>query len=80
VYSVPIGGMLQRLPISIGGSGSTYLYGFVDARFKPNMKKDDCLKFVSEGMFVCLLLFVVFVVVFFVVQHRAAFNIWRLWD
>lgn len=50
VYSVPIGGMLQRQPFAIGGSGSTYLYGYVDAQFKPSMKKDDCLKFVSQAV------------------------------
>ena len=49
VYSIPIGGMLQRQPFAIGGSGSTYLYGYVDAQFKPDMKKEECLKFVSSG-------------------------------
>ncbi|XP_076472645.1 proteasome subunit beta type-6-like [Babylonia areolata] len=50
VYSVPIGGMMQRLPFTIGGSGSTYLYGFVDAQFKLGMKKEECLKFVSSAV------------------------------
>merc|ERR1712203_1111962 len=34
VYSVPIGGMCVRQPFSIGGSGSTYVYGYVDATYK----------------------------------------------
>ncbi|KAK7093562.1 proteasome subunit beta type-6-like [Littorina saxatilis] len=50
VFSVPIGGMLQRGPFAIGGSGSTYLYGYVDAMFKPDMKQEDCLKFVSNAV------------------------------
>ncbi|XP_076451453.1 proteasome subunit beta type-6-like [Babylonia areolata] len=50
VFSVPIGGMLQRQPFAIGGSGSTYLYGYVDAEFKENMTKDECLKFVSRAV------------------------------
>ncbi|KAL8569656.1 Proteasome subunit beta type-6 [Nucella lapillus] len=50
VYSVPIGGMLQRQPFAIGGSGSTYLYGFVDAEFKEKMAKDQCLQFVSRAV------------------------------
>ncbi|CAD6230588.1 GSCOCG00006834001-RA-CDS [Cotesia congregata] len=41
VYSIPIGGMCVRQPISIGGSGSTYVYGYVDAHYKPNMTKDQ---------------------------------------
>ena len=44
-----MGGMAQRLPFAVGGSGSTYIYGFVDAAYKPDMKKEDCLKFVANG-------------------------------
>eukprot|EP00745_Piridium_sociabile_P000448 TRINITY_DN10290_c0_g1_i2.p1 TRINITY_DN10290_c0_g1~~TRINITY_DN10290_c0_g1_i2.p1 ORF type:complete len:241 (-),score=60.00 TRINITY_DN10290_c0_g1_i2:319-1005(-) len=50
VYSVPIGGMLQRQPFAIGGSGSTYLYGYVDAEFKEKMTKEQCLTFVSKAV------------------------------
>lgn len=46
VYCVPIGGMCTRLPIGIGGSGSTYVYGYVDANYKPNMEKEECINFV----------------------------------
>ncbi|KAG8236443.1 hypothetical protein J437_LFUL016970 [Ladona fulva] len=50
VYSVPIGGMCVRQPISIGGSGSTYVYGHVDANFKLNMTKKECLQFVTNTL------------------------------
>ncbi|XP_046396937.1 proteasome subunit beta type-6 [Ischnura elegans] len=50
VYSVPIGGMCMRQPISIGGSGSTYVYGYVDSNFKPNMSKKDCMQFVTNTL------------------------------
>lgn len=50
VYSIPLGGMCVRQPYAIGGSGSTYIYGFCDANFKPNMQRDDCLNFVKQGM------------------------------
>ena len=30
VWCVPVGGMVVRQPVSIGGSGSTYLYGLMD--------------------------------------------------
>ena len=34
VYTIPLGGMVLRQPFSIGGSGSTYIYGHVDKTFK----------------------------------------------
>ena len=49
VYSIPLGGMCIRQPVTIGGSGSTYLYGHVDATFKENMTKEECLKFCKDG-------------------------------
>jgi len=48
VYAIPIGGMIVRQAIAIGGSGSTYIYGFVDAAFKEGMKEDDCVDFVKK--------------------------------
>lgn len=51
VYSIPIGGMCVRQPISIGGSGSTYVYGYVDAQYKPNMSKNECLKLVENSKY-----------------------------
>lgn len=50
VYSVPIGGMCVRQPISIGGSGSTYVYGYVDANYKPNMTKDQTVELVQNTL------------------------------
>ncbi|XP_015117360.1 proteasome subunit beta type-6 [Diachasma alloeum] len=50
VYSIPIGGMCVRQPISIGGSGSSYIYGYVDANYKPNMSKEECIKLVTNSL------------------------------
>lgn len=50
VYSVPLGGMCVRQPFSIGGSGSTYVYGYVDATFKEGMTKEECLKFCKNTL------------------------------
>ncbi|XP_048772380.1 proteasome subunit beta type-6-like [Ostrea edulis] len=50
VFGIPLGGMLTRMPFSTGGSGSTYIYGYVDSNFKPGMTKEECLKFVSNGL------------------------------
>ncbi len=41
VYTIPLGGMRVRQPFSIGGSGSTYIYGYCDSAFKPNMTKEE---------------------------------------
>merc|ERR1712012_305994 len=48
VYSVPIGGALVRQPASIGGSGSTYLYGFLDANYKEDMDQEHCVELVKQ--------------------------------
>ncbi|KZC10251.1 Proteasome subunit beta type-6, partial [Dufourea novaeangliae] len=50
VYSVPLGGMCVRQPISIGGSGSTYVYGYMDSQYKSNMSKDECIKLVENTL------------------------------
>ncbi|XP_018579979.1 proteasome subunit beta type-6 [Anoplophora glabripennis] len=50
IYSIPIGGMCVRQPVSIGGSGSSYVYGYVDANYKPNMSKEECAKFVANTL------------------------------
>lgn len=49
VYTVPLGGMMVRQPVATGGSGSTYVYGYVDQHFKIGMTKDECMKFVLNG-------------------------------
>lgn len=50
VYSVPIGGMCVRQEVSIGGSGSSYVYGYVDANYKPKMPKEDCVQFIKNTL------------------------------
>lgn len=49
VYVVALGGMMVRQPVTIGGSGSTYIYGYVDAKYKPNMSREECLQFAANG-------------------------------
>lgn len=44
-----MGGMLTRQPVSVGGSGSSYIYGYVDANYQPGMSKEECLRFVANG-------------------------------
>ena len=49
VYSIPIGGMCVRQEVTIGGSGSSYVYGYVDANYKKGMTKDECIEFVMNS-------------------------------
>jgi 20S proteasome subunit beta 1 len=56
VYNISLGGAMVRQPFAIGGSGSTYIYGYCDATFVPNMTRDQCLKFVRNCKF-CFLYF-----------------------
>ncbi|XP_069581002.1 proteasome subunit beta type-6 isoform X36 [Brachyistius frenatus] len=50
VYCVPIGGMLVRQPVSVGGSGSSYIYGFMDSNYKPGLNKDQCLELTAAAL------------------------------
>ncbi|XP_050316148.1 proteasome subunit beta type-6 [Anthonomus grandis grandis] len=50
VYSIPIGGMVVRQSVSIGGSGSSYVYGYVDANYKKGMTRDECVQFVTNTL------------------------------
>jgi len=50
VWEIPLGGACIRQPFSIGGSGSSYIYGFVDANFRPGMSRDECLTFVRAAL------------------------------
>lgn len=43
------GGMCVRQAVSIGGSGSTYVYGYVDANYKRGMSQEDCVKFITNS-------------------------------
>ncbi|MBN3306942.1 PSB6 protein, partial [Amia calva] len=50
VYTVPMGGMLVRQPVSVGGSGSSYIYGFIDSNYRPGMNREECLRFAAEAL------------------------------
>lgn len=50
VYSVPIGGTMVRAPYTIGGSGSTYIYGYCDQAYKPGMTAVECRAFVKNAL------------------------------
>jgi hypothetical protein len=43
--------MIVRKNIYISGSGSIYAMGYLDAHYKPNMSKEECLELVKIGNF-----------------------------
>lgn len=49
VYHIPAGGSLHKQEFSIGGSGSTYIYGYCDANFRESMTKEEGIEFVKNG-------------------------------
>jgi len=50
VYSIPLGGSLHKQSYAIGGSGSTYIYGYCDANWREGMEKDDAVNFVKGAL------------------------------
>jgi hypothetical protein len=51
VYNIPLGGGMFRQPWAIGGSGSTYIYGYCDATFEEGWGEDRTVQFVKDCEF-----------------------------
>ena len=49
VYVVPLSGMVVRKKIYISGSGSIYPMGYLDAHYRPDMSKEECLALCTTG-------------------------------
>ncbi|XP_023579186.1 proteasome subunit beta type-6 [Octodon degus] len=47
---LPMGGMMVRQSFAIGGSGSSYIYGYVDATYRKGMTKEECLQFTANAL------------------------------
>jgi len=50
VYNIPLGGGLFKGPWAIGGSGSTYIYGFCDSTFREGWGKEETIDFVRNAL------------------------------
>jgi len=50
VYTVNVGGSLHKTPYAIGGSGSTYIYGYCDANWKEGMEEAEGVDFVKGSL------------------------------
>lgn len=51
VYNVPLGGGVFQQPWAIGGSGSTYIYGYCDSTWREDMSREETLEFVKNGTY-----------------------------
>ncbi|KAJ1845040.1 Proteasome subunit beta type-1 [Coemansia sp. RSA 2611] len=50
VFEIPRGGSLHQQEFAVGGSGSTYIYGFCDKTFRPGMNREECIEFVKNAV------------------------------
>ncbi|KAF7355156.1 Proteasome subunit beta [Mycena sanguinolenta] len=50
VYNIPLGGGLFRQPWAIGGSGSTYVYGYCDATYQEGWGRGETIEFVKKTL------------------------------
>ena len=50
VYSIPLGGSLHKQSYAIGGSGSTYIYGYCDANWREDMNEEQGVNFVKGAL------------------------------
>ncbi|GAA5997039.1 proteasome subunit beta [Rhodotorula paludigena] len=50
VYNIPLGGGLFKGPWAIGGSGSTYIYGYCDATYREDWGRDETVEFVKNAL------------------------------
>lgn len=48
VWNVPLGGGVFKAPWAIGGSGSSYIYGYCDSTWKEGMSREETLEFVRN--------------------------------
>ena len=50
IFSVGMGGTTMRLPFTMSGSGSAFIYGWCDTNFKENMTKQEAVEFAKTAV------------------------------
>ncbi|VDM61881.1 unnamed protein product [Angiostrongylus costaricensis] len=50
LYAIPIGGFVTRQKSTASGSGSTFVQGFLDNAWKPNLTKEECRAIVKQAV------------------------------
>ena len=50
VYNIPLGGSCLQVPFALSGSGSTYIWGLVDAEFQADMSVEQGRALVKKAI------------------------------
>ncbi|KAI8853744.1 nucleophile aminohydrolase [Chytridium lagenaria] len=50
VWSIPLGGSLHKQPFAIGGSGSTYIYGYCDSAYRKDFTQEQAVEFTKMAI------------------------------
>ena len=50
VYSIPLGGTCLKTKFALSGSGSTYIYGLVDAEYQENLTTAEARALVKKSI------------------------------
>lgn len=50
IYNVAMGGTCLKMPFAMGGSGSWFISGLMDAEFRSNMTQDEARAFVKKAL------------------------------
>eukprot|EP00002_Diphylleia_rotans_P016225 TRINITY_DN3156_c0_g1_i1.p1 TRINITY_DN3156_c0_g1~~TRINITY_DN3156_c0_g1_i1.p1 ORF type:complete len:236 (+),score=56.19 TRINITY_DN3156_c0_g1_i1:67-774(+) len=50
IYNISLGGAVVEQPLAAGGSGSTYIFGFLDSNYRPDFTREECEKFVETAI------------------------------
>jgi 20S proteasome subunit beta 1 len=50
VYGIPLGGSMLEAPFSVSGSGSAYIYGYLDNTYKEDMTREECEEWMTNAI------------------------------
>lgn len=50
IFAIPLGGTCVEQPWTIGGSGSTYIYGLCDKEFNPEFSSEEAVSYVRGAI------------------------------
>jgi len=50
VYNIPLGGAMIQSAYAMGGSGSIFLYSWMDQNYKPGLSREQCLNLVKSAV------------------------------
>ena len=50
VFNILVGGSSVKLDYAMGGSGSTYIYAWMDQNYKPGLTRDQCLSVAKNAV------------------------------